>query len=330
MQVSFHDTKSRSTDGNGQDKKDVATLEEAESFRNTAVKLKMQGTEYFKKGEYQTALRYYTDSLDNSYDCKTLSNRALVYIKLRMFECAECDCRRALQEGSSSVLVAKIHFRLAQAQIGLELHDEAMESFGRVLKLEPTNRRVLEAKNALEREISERQSFASLQKGSSELASKDVKSSTANEVWVCTKAQRVVVAREVRSFYLFLEAWIRGSVAKDPIMFQRLTAAVDGSAGTKIAADGKLWNLAAAVSNQYRKYGAYHDSTFRIEISDISVRRTAQSNYLATFRRVDKGGKGQPHNQEVYAISAILKIDDERTISHKPKATWLHIHEAKL
>ncbi|XP_033753857.1 E3 ubiquitin-protein ligase CHIP-like [Pecten maximus] len=95
----------------------------------SAVELKDQGNKYFASRNYDSAASCYTKAIIKSPNTPTFyTNRSLCYLKLKNWEAAIQDCRKALDLDRASV---KGHFFLGQALVEMGLYDEATTSLNR-------------------------------------------------------------------------------------------------------------------------------------------------------------------------------------------------------
>ncbi|XP_012268319.1 E3 ubiquitin-protein ligase CHIP [Athalia rosae] len=95
--------------------------------------LKEQGNRLFNLHKYEDAANCYTKAIiKNPTQATYFTNRALCHLKLKRWEAACQDCRRALDMDSCLV---KGHFFLGQALLELELFDEAVKHLQRAVDL---------------------------------------------------------------------------------------------------------------------------------------------------------------------------------------------------
>ncbi|XP_064478794.1 E3 ubiquitin-protein ligase CHIP-like [Ornithodoros turicata] len=99
----------------------------------TAEEMKNQGNKLFSARKYEDAIACYSKAIIRKPSSATyFSNRALCYVKLRQWELACQDCRRALDLDPSSV---KGHFFLGNALLELENYEEAVRCLQRASDL---------------------------------------------------------------------------------------------------------------------------------------------------------------------------------------------------
>lgn len=115
---------------------------EKETLKEEAEKLKNQGNDCFKKGEYLEAVSMYTQGLQTcplaySKERSILyANRAAAKSKLLEREDAISDCAKAIELNPSYV---KAYVRRAQMYEETEKFDEALEDYKKVLTFDPTH-----------------------------------------------------------------------------------------------------------------------------------------------------------------------------------------------
>ncbi|XP_039516555.1 RNA polymerase II-associated protein 3-like isoform X2 [Pimephales promelas] len=105
--------------------------------RDLALAEKEKGNEFFKEGRYDSAIECYTRAMDaDPYNPVLPTNRAACFFRLRKFSVAESDCHLAIALDSKHV---KAYARRASARAALKKHQEALEDYQTVLKLDPGN-----------------------------------------------------------------------------------------------------------------------------------------------------------------------------------------------
>ncbi|KAG5897435.1 hypothetical protein JTB14_002698 [Gonioctena quinquepunctata] len=97
---------------------------------------KEKGNEFFKAGDYEEALQYYTNSVQSKANINNLNNRAVTYLILKKYAEALKDCDKvlALEEGN-----LKAHLRKAEALENMQRFEEALESVEFVIQRDPNN-----------------------------------------------------------------------------------------------------------------------------------------------------------------------------------------------
>ncbi|XP_074543711.1 LOW QUALITY PROTEIN: sperm-associated antigen 1A [Halichoeres trimaculatus] len=122
-----------------------AAQEEARRKEARFTLLKREGNDLVKSGQYQEALRKYSECLTLKPDeCSLYTNRAICLLKLSRFEEAKQDCDSALQLEPSN---KKAFYRRALAFKGLQDYLSASSDLQEVLQLDP---KVREAEQELE------------------------------------------------------------------------------------------------------------------------------------------------------------------------------------
>ncbi|XP_017470892.1 PREDICTED: E3 ubiquitin-protein ligase CHIP-like [Rhagoletis zephyria] len=97
------------------------------------IQLKEQGNQLFVLRKFDEAVGCYTKAIiKNPNNATFFTNRALCYLKLKRWQLACQDCRRALDIDSN---LLKAHFFLGQCLIGMELYDEAIKHLQRAFDL---------------------------------------------------------------------------------------------------------------------------------------------------------------------------------------------------
>lgn len=115
---------------------------EKETLREEAEKLKNQGNDFFKKGDYAEAVSMYTQGLQtcplayNKERSILYANRAAAKAKLLEKEPAISDCTKAVELNPDYV---KAYVRRAQLYEETEKFDEALEDFKKVLTFDPAH-----------------------------------------------------------------------------------------------------------------------------------------------------------------------------------------------
>jgi len=100
-----------------------------------AIEEKNKGNEAFKKGDYSTAMKYYTEAIArNPDDAKIYSNRAACYTKLAEFKLALKDIEECLRLDPKFV---KGYLRKGGIHKGLNEVQKAQEAYLKALDLDP-------------------------------------------------------------------------------------------------------------------------------------------------------------------------------------------------
>ncbi|XP_061576307.1 tetratricopeptide repeat protein 12 [Cololabis saira] len=99
-----------------------------------ATALKDKGNEAYARGDYETAVKYYSDGLAEVKDMQTLyTNRAQAYIKLERYCEAISDCEWALKVNDGCI---KAYFHMGKAYLRLRKHIEARNCFEKIMEME--------------------------------------------------------------------------------------------------------------------------------------------------------------------------------------------------
>ncbi|XP_050413091.2 RNA polymerase II-associated protein 3 [Patella vulgata] len=133
---------------------DSESDEEWETIRlqQQAIEEKNKGNEYFKKGEYEQAVEWYSKGiLSDPTNALLPGNRAMALLKLERYAAAESDATQAIQ---LDPLYIKSYLRRATARVGLQKFDLAKDDYQRILNLEPQNKAAKTELAKLEKELS--------------------------------------------------------------------------------------------------------------------------------------------------------------------------------
>ncbi|KAL4710670.1 hypothetical protein ACJJTC_003306 [Scirpophaga incertulas] len=100
------------------------------------------GNEFFKKGEYSTAMKHYTEAIQrNPDDPKLYSNRAACYTKLAAFDLGLRDCERCCKLDPRFI---KGWIRKGKILQGMQQPAKAQTAYQKALELDPNNAEALE------------------------------------------------------------------------------------------------------------------------------------------------------------------------------------------
>ncbi|KYB24621.1 stress-induced-phosphoprotein 1 [Tribolium castaneum] len=113
--------------------------EERKAYVNPelAEKEKEIGNELFKKGDYATAVKHYTEAIKrNPEDAKLYSNRAACYTKLAAFDLGLKDCDKCVELDPKFI---KGWIRKAHILQGMQQPTKAMSAFQKALEIDPNN-----------------------------------------------------------------------------------------------------------------------------------------------------------------------------------------------
>lgn len=99
---------------------------------------KNKGNEYFKEGNFEKAMKYYSAAIElDPYDAILPANRAISFLKLNRYSEAEDDCNQSLKLDPTFV---KAYHRRGTARLNLGNTELAKQDFEKVLSLEPHNK----------------------------------------------------------------------------------------------------------------------------------------------------------------------------------------------
>jgi len=96
---------------------------------------KQKGNEFFKKGDFSTAVKHYSEAIKrNPSDAKIYSNRAACYTKLMSFDLALADCETSIKMDPTFV---KAYLRKAKVLQGMGRSSKAISVYEKALELDP-------------------------------------------------------------------------------------------------------------------------------------------------------------------------------------------------
>ncbi|XP_024864543.1 tetratricopeptide repeat protein 12 [Kryptolebias marmoratus] len=100
-----------------------------------ATALKDKGNEAYAEGDYETAVKFYSEGLAELKDMQPLyTNRAQAYIKLKRYKEAIDDCEWALKCNERCI---KAYLHMGKAYHGLKKYNEAKKCFEKIQEIEP-------------------------------------------------------------------------------------------------------------------------------------------------------------------------------------------------
>lgn len=103
---------------------------------------KEKGNHFFKTGEFQTAVKHYTEAIKrNPDDPKLYSNRAACYTKLAAFDLGLKDCDKCIELDKSFL---KAYLRKGKILQGMQQHSKAQGVYQRALEIDPSNAEALD------------------------------------------------------------------------------------------------------------------------------------------------------------------------------------------
>lgn len=122
--------------------------EERKAYINPeqAEKEKELGNELFRKGDFSTALKHYTEAIHrNPEDPKLYSNRAACYTKLAAFDLGLKDCETCVKLDPKFI---KGWIRMGKIHQGMQQSSKALNAYQKALELDPQNAEALEGYRA--------------------------------------------------------------------------------------------------------------------------------------------------------------------------------------
>jgi tetratricopeptide (TPR) repeat protein len=137
------------------------TEEEIMERKEQAGRLKAEGNDTFKRGEYASAIQCYTDAIEQypASGCThevaiCYANRAACHLKLEDHQSVVDDCSKALELKEDYL---KAYARRAQAHEAMEKYEDALEDYKKVLELDPSHVAARRALMYLPEKIKEQQ-----------------------------------------------------------------------------------------------------------------------------------------------------------------------------
>lgn len=95
-----------------------------------------KGNEYFKVGDYQQAIDYYTNSVQIKATTSNLNNRSIAYMQLKQYDLAIKDCETVIEMDVNNF---KAYLRLSQSYYELKQYERALRFVEIAIKLDPNN-----------------------------------------------------------------------------------------------------------------------------------------------------------------------------------------------
>ncbi|XP_031629525.1 stress-induced-phosphoprotein 1 [Contarinia nasturtii] len=103
---------------------------------------KEKGNEFFKKGDFSTAIKHYTEAINrNPNDPKLYSNRAACYTKLAAFDLGLKDCETCVKLDDKFI---KGWIRKGKILQGMQQPSKALSAYQKALELDASNAEALE------------------------------------------------------------------------------------------------------------------------------------------------------------------------------------------
>lgn len=104
---------------------------------------KEKGNDLFKKGDYATAIKHYSEAIKrNPTDPKLYSNRAACYTKLAAFDLGLKDCDKCIELDDKFV---KGYIRKGKVLQGMQQPYKALSAYQKAIEIDPTNAEALES-----------------------------------------------------------------------------------------------------------------------------------------------------------------------------------------
>lgn len=122
--------------------------EERRSYVNPqlAEQEKEMGNDLFRKGDFSTALKHYSEAIKrNPDDPKLYSNRAACYTKLAAFDLGLKDCEMCVKLDEKFI---KGWVRMGKILQGMQQQSKALSAYQKALELDPQNGEALEGYRA--------------------------------------------------------------------------------------------------------------------------------------------------------------------------------------
>ena len=124
---------------------------DAEDFLDDGIseEEKAKGAECFKAGDYKTAIKHYTEAIArNPKNHLLYSNRCTCFRKINQFEAALADCEKCIEICPA---FAKIYNSKGQIQFYLKNYHRCIETFQKVIELEPESQGAIEATEMIQK-----------------------------------------------------------------------------------------------------------------------------------------------------------------------------------
>lgn len=107
---------------------------------------KEKGNDYFKQGDFSTAVKHYTEAINrNPDDPKLYSNRAACYTKLAAFDLGLKDCEMCTKLDEKFI---KGWIRKGKILQGMQQQSKALSAYQKALEIDPTNSEAMDGYRA--------------------------------------------------------------------------------------------------------------------------------------------------------------------------------------
>ncbi|XP_026082108.1 tetratricopeptide repeat protein 12 [Carassius auratus] len=105
--------------------------------------LREKGNEAFTQGDYETAVRFYTEGLEQLRDMQALyTNRAQAFIKLKRYKEAISDCEWALRCNEKCI---KAYVHMGKSHLALKDFKQSKICYQKILEIEPQRETMVKA-----------------------------------------------------------------------------------------------------------------------------------------------------------------------------------------
>ncbi|XDV32372.1 hypothetical protein PO909_003219 [Leuciscus waleckii] len=105
--------------------------------------LREQGNEAFTQGDYETAVKFYTEGLEQLRDMQALyTNRAQAFIKLKRYKEAISDCEWALRCNKKCI---KAYIHMGKSHLALKDFLQSRICYRKILEIEPQRETMVKA-----------------------------------------------------------------------------------------------------------------------------------------------------------------------------------------
>ncbi|XP_042199843.1 tetratricopeptide repeat protein 12 isoform X2 [Callorhinchus milii] len=155
--------------------------------------LKEKGNMAFGQGDYEVAVRHYSEGLDKLRDFEALyTNRAQAYIKLEKYQEAITDCDWALKCNENSI---KAYVHMGKANLGLKNYKEARECYQKILTIDPKQEKLV-------KEYASKLELAERKEQQEKEAQEEFERGNVNSTTVCEVLKKLGRVHRPAFFYL--------------------------------------------------------------------------------------------------------------------------------